>query len=54
MHGRRDKTAQFALAEEMQRGIRGSNLLPFAGGHLFFLLRERQRFLDATADFLGH
>lgn len=37
----------------MQRGIRGAKLLPFAGGHLFFLLRERQRFLDATADFLG-
>jgi len=54
MQGRRDKTAPFALAEEMQRGIRGSKLLPFAGGHLFFLLRERQRFLDATAAFLGH
>ena len=36
MHGRKDKTAPFALAEEMQRGIRGSKLLPFAGGHLFF------------------
>ena len=54
MHGRRDKTAPFALAEETQRGIHGSKLAPFAGGHLFFLLRERQRFLDATADFLGH
>ncbi len=53
MHGRNDRTAPFALAEEMQRGIRGSKLLPFAGGHLFFLMRERQRFLDATADFLG-
>jgi 3-oxoadipate enol-lactonase len=53
MHGKKDKTAPFALAEEMQRGIRGAKLLPFAGGHLFFLLRERQRFLDATADFLG-
>lgn len=53
MHGKNDKTAPFALAEEMQRGIRGAKLLPFAGGHLFFLLRERQRFLDATADFLG-
>jgi pimeloyl-ACP methyl ester carboxylesterase len=53
MHGKKDKTAPFALAEEMQRGIRGAKLLPFAGGHLFFLLRERQRFLDATAAFLG-
>jgi 3-oxoadipate enol-lactonase len=53
MHGRNDRIAPFALAEEMQRGIHGSTLLSFAGGHLFFLLRERQRFLDATADFLG-
>ena len=53
MHGRSDKTTPFVLAEEMQRGIRSSKLLPFPGGHLFFLLRERQRFLDATADFLG-
>lgn len=53
MHGANDRTAPFALAEEMQRGIQGSKLLPFAGGHLFFLMRERQRFLDATADFLG-
>lgn len=53
MHGKNDRTAPLELAEEMQRGIRGSKLLPFPGGHLFFLLRERQRFLDATADFLG-
>ena len=52
MHGKNDKTAPFALAEEMQRGIHGSKLLPFAGGHIFFLFRERQRFLDAVADFL--
>ncbi|HEX5440837.1 MAG TPA: hypothetical protein VFW76_08135 [Ktedonobacterales bacterium] len=38
---------------QMYYELRGSKLLPFAGGHLFFLLRERQRFLDATADFLG-
>lgn len=54
MHGKNDRTAPFALAEEMQRGIQGSKLLPFAGGHLFFLLRERRLFSDATADFLGH
>jgi pimeloyl-ACP methyl ester carboxylesterase len=54
MHGRNDRTTPFALAQEMQRGIRGSKMLLFAGGHLFFLLRQRQRFLVATAEFLGH
>ena len=53
MHGKNDKTAPFALAEEMHAGIHGSQLLSFAGGHIFFLFRERQRFLDAVADFLG-
>lgn len=54
MHGRNDRTAPFALAEELQHGIHDSKLLSFAGGHIFFLMCERQRFLDATADFLGH
>jgi pimeloyl-ACP methyl ester carboxylesterase len=54
MHGKNDKTAPFALAEEMHAGIHGSKLLSFAGGHIFFLFRERQRFLDAIADFLGN
>ena len=53
LHGKNDKTAPFALAEEMHAGIHGSQLLSFAGGHIFFLFRERQRFLDAVADFLG-
>jgi pimeloyl-ACP methyl ester carboxylesterase len=54
MHGRSDRTAPFVLAEELHNGIRHSKLLSFAGGHIFFLLRERQRFLDAAADVLGH
>lgn len=53
LHGRDDKTALYPLAEEMHRGIRDSQLISFDGGHLFFLLRERQRFLDAVTDFLG-
>lgn len=53
MHGKNDKTAPYALAEEMHAGIRGSRLLAFNGGHIFFLLRERQHFLDAIAEFLG-
>jgi pimeloyl-ACP methyl ester carboxylesterase len=53
LHGKRDKTAPYALAEELHHGIRGSKLLTFAGGHLFFLFRERQPFLDAVADFMA-
>jgi pimeloyl-ACP methyl ester carboxylesterase len=53
LHSKRDKTVPYALAEEMQAGIVGSQLLAFAGGHIFLLVRERQRFLDAIAAFLG-
>lgn len=53
LHGRRDATAPFRLAEALHAGIRGSQLAPFAGGHLFFFMRERRRFLDAVAAFLG-
>jgi len=53
LHGRDDRTAPYALAEELHAGIVGSQLLTFAGGHIFFLFRERQRFLDAVQAFLG-
>ncbi len=53
MNGRRDKMVPYALAEELHAGIAGSQLLPFDGGHIFFLFRERQRFLDAIIAFLG-
>jgi pimeloyl-ACP methyl ester carboxylesterase len=53
MHGRSDRAAPLAMAEEMQREIPGSRLVTFRGGHLFFLIRERQRFVDAVADFVG-
>jgi 3-oxoadipate enol-lactonase len=52
LHGKADRTAPYALAEEMHAGIQGSRLLPFKGGHLFFLFGERQQFLDATAEFM--
>jgi 3-oxoadipate enol-lactonase len=52
MHGKKDKSAPYALAEEMHAGIEGSKMLTFAGGHIFFLMRERQQFLDAIAEFL--
>ena len=43
----------YTLAEEMHTGIKGSKMLTFAGGHLFFLMKERQQFLDATVEFVG-
>jgi pimeloyl-ACP methyl ester carboxylesterase len=52
LHGRRDRSAPYTLAEEMHAGIQGSQLLPFRGGHLFFLIGERQPFLTATTTFL--
>jgi pimeloyl-ACP methyl ester carboxylesterase len=52
LHGRRDKIAPYALAQEMRAGIAGSRLVAFDGGHLFFLFRERRRFLDTAAQFL--
>lgn len=53
LHGRNDKSAPAALAEEMHNGIPGSQLRWFAGGHLFLFFRERQPFLDAVTAFLG-
>jgi pimeloyl-ACP methyl ester carboxylesterase len=53
LHGRSDRAAPLAMAEELHRGIPGSRLLTFKGGHLFFLIRERQRFVHAVADFVG-
>lgn len=52
MHGRNDKTVPYMLAEELHNGIRDSRMVWFGGGHIFFLMRERQRFLGAVADFL--
>jgi 3-oxoadipate enol-lactonase len=54
MHGKKDKTVPYTLAEEMHTGIQGSKMLTFAGGHIFFFMRERQQFLDAIAEFVGN
>jgi hypothetical protein len=32
--------------------ILGSQMVSFSGGHLFFLMRERQPFLEAVTRFL--
>ncbi len=53
MHGKKDKIVPCTLAEEMHTGIKGSKMLTFVGGHLFFFMKERQQFLDAIAEFVG-
>jgi pimeloyl-ACP methyl ester carboxylesterase len=53
LHGRSDRAAPLAMAEELEREIPGARLMTFRGGHLFFLIRERRRFVDAVAEFVG-
>ena len=52
MHGKKDKSVPYHLAEGMHSEIKGSKMLTFEGGHLFFLMKERQKFLDAVAEFV--
>ncbi len=49
LHGRKDKIAPLREAQAMRRGIAGSRMVTFDGGHLFFVLRERRWFLDSVA-----
>lgn len=51
LHGRKDSVVPFELAEEMQRGIAGSKLLPFDSGHLFPFRKQRE-FVDSVLGFL--
>jgi pimeloyl-ACP methyl ester carboxylesterase len=52
LHGKKDKTAPYKLAKAMQSGIKGSQMLTFPGGHIFFIMKPKQ-FIDAMTDFLG-
>lgn len=51
LHGKKDRLAPYALAEEMHAGIQGSQMIAFNGGHLFLFMRPRQ-FLAAVIAFL--
>ncbi len=51
LHGKQDKSAPYRLAEAMHSGIKGSQMITFQGGHLFFIVRQKQ-FMKAIADFL--
>lgn len=52
LHGEQDKSAPLSLAEAMHRGIQGSKMITFQGGHIFFIVRQKQ-FLEAVTDFLA-
>ncbi len=53
MHGKKDKIVPYKRAEQTHAAIRGSHMLTFNGGHMFFFMRERQRFLDAVNNALS-
>lgn len=50
LHGKKDKSAPYQLAEAMHAGIQGSKMITFPGGHLFFIFRPKE-FLEAITDF---
>lgn len=52
LHGRKDKSAPYSLAEAMHAGIQGSKMITYNGGHLFFIFRPKE-FLEAITDFWG-
>jgi pimeloyl-ACP methyl ester carboxylesterase len=52
LHGRRDSSAPYPLAEELHAGIAGSTFVSFDGGHLFLVKGEKQPFHDEVAKFL--
>ncbi len=52
LHGRKDKTIEFKFAEVLNKKIKDSKLIAFNGGHLFFMLGERQKFLKTVVTWL--
>lgn len=55
LHGRKDRIAPYPLAQEMHAAINGSQLVTFAGGHLFLFLSPKgwQKFFDTVDEFLS-
>jgi pimeloyl-ACP methyl ester carboxylesterase len=51
LHGRKDRMAPYELAEEMHRGIVGSSMTTFDGGHPF-LFSKQEEFLGSMSRFL--
>lgn len=52
MHGRKDKTAPYDMAEQMTTALPSATMTTFNGGHLFVFMSERARFLAEASDFL--
>lgn len=52
LHGKKDKQAPYELAEEMHAGIKGSKIITFNGGHLFFIW-ENKRYIASILEFLN-
>jgi pimeloyl-ACP methyl ester carboxylesterase len=52
LHGRADRSAPYAFAEEVRDGIPGATLVTFDGGH-HFPLTDRERFLAEVDTFLA-
>lgn len=53
LHGRGDRLAHVELAEEMHAGIKGSKMVMFDGGHVFFM-GMKDRFCEAIFNFLDN
>lgn len=52
LHGKKDGTTPYSLAEETHNLIPGSTMITFNGGHLFLFFKQ-QEFVGAVLDFLG-
>ena len=50
--GTRDKLVSRAMAEELNSGIRGSKMITFDGGHMFFMFRQ-EAYVSAILEFLA-
>ena len=51
MHGKKDRTTPYELAEETHLGIAGSSMIAFDGGHLFPFMKQKE-FLSVVSEFL--
>ena len=52
LYGRKDSMVPYSLAEAMHRGIGGSRLVAFDGGHIF-MFRKPKEFVASVEGFIG-
>lgn len=53
LQGTKDKLAPLEMAEQIKKGINGSKMITFEGGHIFFMFK-REQYLNAVLEFLVH